>query len=1198
MTVNKQFMRRIASFIPLAYLFIGLCLSCTSKDQFMQVRVTDSVFSIDELTFNPMGDSFTLTYSAESNWTISAPSWVQISPSSGRAGTYEITVMAAINDSWAERSGEIEVDFHRIQVNQPCPYLRVSYEAISDSTITVSNIPVTGPGVNEGTVTAVYAWNHSDQAHRRPLRVNVDSNVPWEMIFEEGSELTFFKVDTLNTGTHYYNTKSEPSRVSFDLLATNNNFQNADMETGFLIRPSLVEGQTRQSLDKAIASYQFDLHQNHLRFLIDGIPDTATAVFDELGYVLDESGSIIPGVFQRSFMVDCEILWEVLFLDAEGNPFGSSFVRSNIRQGQEDVLQLDIPNRFNPWEEQREMIVRLSASNGDATRDIHVVQRPYIFEIDRDGSADTEFDNGELETGSGTRVHQISLRTSGSWTVEVPSSDPDWLRVDPNTSRGETSPGKPYMSDIRFWAYSQNLHLMNPAQSYLRFRAQNGLVKDVPVTQAPFLLKADYDAADLNNISATRLNERKELRLTTSNSWKLTQTNGSPLVDSDWYTVDVKQGAGATTNRLIRVGAASQNPSESTARTFTMLLTSDLHEAMSSTEKKRWGYAPVRISIRQRPFTFKVNGKAAGASNVMTIHAYERNFSDYLDVDCDTDWKITNHPSWIHPDYLSSTTDKDVLLRPDVNLVKSDRTGQVKVQCTWGGKTRVISIDIKQEALVFEVSRVDSKSMTDLDPDINFEKHKPMSFEFRVVATDQLPWRLTSSNDLFVPPISSMTGSQTVSVSPTYNSNLSTGRSATIKITLDRDADSRITDTDVDRFSSEYNWMFTQKKYEFDTGNISTTAAFRALGGLRGGSKSYSFRCSGPWEVSSCPLWMHLRSNGQDITGGESNPNFELVPDPNLELYGRGSSSSPVTIRSKIGGYTKSIPVSQDAYQYGITSGRSIQFETVSPTAATIKFRSSGDWELQGASDWGFSQTSGKGNDNGQDITVTVKPSDYLQVNADRQGTVRLVSRYGGQSFSSEEISLAQSRYKFSVNTASVSFFSPFLRECASQAVNVTCTGDWTATANNNWVKISNGSGKGNGTFSIGVANDNLTTNELNAAVTVTTTYKGTKVSETTIPVAQSAYIFTLGKTSHEFSNSGGSTSISISCSGDWVVTKTKDDDDMIASFTTSGKKNGQISITANANSGKSAKDKTATLQVKCENSNNLVQTITLTQKK
>ena len=1168
----------------------------------MQVRVTDSVFSIDELTFNPMGDSFTLTYSAESNWTISAPSWVNVSPSSGRAGTYEITVMATINDSWAERSGEIEVDFHRIQVNQPCPYLRVSYEAMSDSTITVSNIPVTGPGVNEGTITAVYAWNHSDQARRRPLRVNVDSNVPWEMIFEEGSELTFFKVDTLNKGTHSFNPKSEPSRVSFDLMATKNNFQNADMETGFLIRPSLVEGQTRQSLDKAIASYQFDLHQNHLRFLIDGLPDTATAAFDELGYVLDESGSIIPGIFQKSFMVDCEIPWEVLFLDAEGNPFGSNFVKSNIQHGQENSLQLEIPKRCNPSEEQREMIVRLSASDGDATRDIHVIQRPYIFEIDKDGWADTEFDNGELDTGSGPRVHEIPLRTSGSWTVEVLSSDPAWLRVDPNTSGGEASPGKPIEKNIKFWAYSQNLHLKNPAVSYLRFRAQNDQVKDIPITQAPFLLRADYDPDDLNNISATRLNERKELRLTTSNSWKFTQTNGSPLVDSDWYTVDVKQGAGATTNRLIRVGATSQNPSETSPRNFTMLLTSDLHEAMSSAEKNKWGYAPVRISIGQRPFTFKVNGKAAGASNVMTIHAYEPDFTDYLDVDCDAEWRITERPAWIHPNYTSSTTDQDVLLQPDLNLVKSERTGQVKVQCTWGGNTRIITVDIKQEALVFEVSRVDSKSMTDLDPDINFEDHKPTSFGFRVVATDKLPWRLISNYSSFVPPISSMTGSQTVSVYPTYNSNLNDGRTATIRITLDRSADSRITDADESRYSSEYNWAITQKKYEFDTGDVSTTAAFYALGGLKGGKKSYSFSCSGPWEVSYCPSWMHLRSNAQVITGGDSNPNFELVPDPNLELYDRGSSR--VTIRSKIGGYTKSITVSQDAYQYKIISGNSIQFETVSPTAATIKFRSSGDWELQGASasDWNFKPASGKGNDNGQVISVTVNPGDYLNINADRRGTVKLVSSYGGQSFSTEEISLFQPKYQFSVNTSSVSFSSPFQKECASQAVSVTCTGDWTATAtaNDNWVAISNGSGKGNGTFSIGVAKDNLTTNELNAIVTVTTTYKGQKVHETNINVAQSAYVFSLGKISHQFPNSGqGLTEkISISCSGDWVVTKTKDDDDMIASFTPSGKKNGTISITANANSGKSAKDKTATLQVKCENSNNLVQTITLTQKK
>ena len=80
----------------------------------MQERVLDSVFSINELAFDPMGESFSFTYSAESNWQISAPSWLVVNPSSGRAGTYEVTVSAAINDSWAQRSGDIEVSSHRI----------------------------------------------------------------------------------------------------------------------------------------------------------------------------------------------------------------------------------------------------------------------------------------------------------------------------------------------------------------------------------------------------------------------------------------------------------------------------------------------------------------------------------------------------------------------------------------------------------------------------------------------------------------------------------------------------------------------------------------------------------------------------------------------------------------------------------------------------------------------------------------------------------------------------------------------------------------------------------------------------------------------------------------------------------------------------------------------------------------------------
>ena len=1181
-------MRRLVSNIPLILLCGCLFFSCTSKDQFMQERVLDSVFSIDNLDFEPLGESFSFTYSAEGNWHFSKPAWLSITPESGQAGTYEIKVSANMNDEWRERSGAIEVDGHRILVTQPCPYLRISYSESQEETLTVSGVPVMTSEVTLGKISADYAWNHSSRAGRKPFQVKVESNIEWEMVFGEGSEETYFEVDSHNAGIISYTEKEK----TVNILATLNNYRKEDLATKLIIRPKVVEGQTEDTMKQAIGNYEFDLNQSHLLFLIDGNADDMSVVFDELGYLLDENGHLIPETLAKYFQVDCEIPWEVQFLDAEGAPFSESFVLSNLSEGLKDELQLEIDGRYNPGEEQREMVVRLSADNGEAVRDIRVVQRPYIFEIDGEGTADTEFDNGELEN-----VHQISLRTSGSWTVEVPSSDPDWLQVDPETSGGGAAPGAPYTSVIRYWASVQNLHLKNPARSVLRFRAINGLVKDIDISQSPFLLLADYDADDLNNISATRTTERKNLFVTASNAWTLTNTDGSPLSETGWYAISSVHGDGPSHEELLSVGAAQKNPSETEGRSFTMLLTSDVHEALTVSEKNRWAYEPVRISIRQRPFTFRINGKIAGETNAMTIPAYKLSFLDFLDIDSDASWTIESVPAWIHPDYSGSDTDRDVLLRPDINLEKTSRTGTVSVKCTWDDNVRTINVKVTQEGLVFDVKRSDGQTMTNLDPDINFDggNHKPLRFGFDITATDELPWRLESTNSLFVAPVSSCSGSESVSVSPTYHADLNAGRTAIVYITLDNSEDGRISNDYVQRYRAN-TWTFTQKKYEFDQGDVATPAVFRSLGGLKSGSKTYSFKCSGPWEVSSCPDWIELRSGGARITGGTSDPAFELVPQNNLSLSNRPSSR--LTIRSKIGGYTKTITVSQDAYYYGVTSSDNLKFSAVAASSQTIRFRSSGPWKLQAAAEWGFEATSGEGKDDGSEIAVKVTPKDYLQLSPDHTATVTLESSVDGLFLNSNRITLTQDSYKFSVNKTTVAFSSPFQKECAAQAVAVTCTGDWQASVSGDWVRISNGSGSGGGNFSVSVTKDNLTLNEMNATVTVTTTYKGTRVSETTIPISQPAYSFALSKQSHEFDNKGGSVSINITCSGEWAVTKTQDNDSMISSFTQSGSKDGTITITANANTGRGAKDKTATLEVKCEKSNALVKTITLTQKK
>lgn len=1181
MTVSKR-MKRFSSVI----LFGILLLSCTSKDQFQQERVLDSVFSINELSFNPLGESFSFTFSADGNWQISKPQWLTVSPSSGSAGTYEITVAAAINNVWAQGTGAIEVGGHQIQVSQDCPYLRISYPQ-SQETLEVSEIPVTTADMTVGNVEAIYAWNHSDRAGRAPLQVKVESNVEWEILLDDSCEETYFLVDDHTSGSYSYT-----SGETIDIHASLNNYQKEDMHTRLTIRPKEVEGQTRAALDEAIATYQLDLNQNHLLFLINGEAEDLEAGFDELGYVLDPDGYMIPDTYVSTFDVECEIPWEVQLVDADGMPVSSSFVEAS-NYGSQTRLDLRIPGRYNPAEERREVTVRLSADNGEAVRDIVVHQNPYIFEIDGNGTADTSFDNGELHATTGN-IHEISIRTSGAWSVSVPSSDPEWLVVDPETAGGKDSPGSPAMTTVRFWADAQNLHLKNAAEAYLRFTAVNGLIKDVPIRQEPFILRADYDAADLTNISATRTSERKTMSVSASNAWTLKDSNNAALVTDSWYALSRTHSDYATSGQIVEVGAAQQNPSETADRQLTVLLTSDIHEAMSTSEKSKWGYEPVKISLRQRPFTFRVNGKAAGEANSMSLPAYMESFTDFLDIDCDADWTIVSAPSWTAPDSYGGSTDRDVLLRPDINLETTSRTGTFEIRCVWGDNVRTINVSVSQEGLVFQVVRTDSQSLTDLDPDINFGSHKPLSYGFQVTATEGLPWRLISSDSNFIAPVQSENGSGAITVNPTYNADLNYGRTAVVEVTLDSNRDGRIGSTYVSRYRNENSWTFTQKKFVFDQGDVSTTAAFRALGALKSGSKDYSFRCSGPWEVIARPQWIHLRSEGTYITEGTSDPSFELVPDENLTQNSRPVSY--VTVMSRIGGYTKSIPVSQDAYYYGVTSSASMNFPTVNVTGQTLRFRSSGDWTLDGDGTWGLNRTSGPGDDTGKEISVTVQPPEYTNMNADHTGTLTLRSSHGSTVFSTQQIYLNQPRYVFNTGKSSLEYGSPFRAQCAAESVTVNCSSKWEAKTSADWLTVSRSSGTGDGTFSVSVSKDNLSLSNLTANVTVTTMHAGVKVGEITIPVTQAAYQFSV-PSSREISSSAQTVSLSITCSGDWVVTKTKDDGGMISDFTASGKGNGNISVSVNANSGRNAKERTATLQVKCENSDNLVKTITLTQK-
>jgi hypothetical protein len=188
------------------------------------------------------------------------------------------------------------------------------------------------------------------------------------------------------------------------------------------------------------------------------------------------------------------------------------------------------------------------------------------------------------------------------------------------------------------------------------------------------------------------------MQITASNAWKLLNEDRSQLPSNEWYYVSSTFWPGATEGRVVNVGAAQVNDSDTKSRTKVIILTSDIHEAMSSSERSANGYAPVKITLVQRPFTFRVNGKTSGQLNTMVIPAYKKSFADAIRIESDGNWQIAECPSWIHPSSTYGTSDTNLALNPDINLDTQSRSaGTVKVNCLWEGNIRSsINVSVSQ----------------------------------------------------------------------------------------------------------------------------------------------------------------------------------------------------------------------------------------------------------------------------------------------------------------------------------------------------------------------------------------------------------------------------------------------------------------------------------------------------------------------
>lgn len=1204
---------------PRLFLIAGLSLlaafACTKKNDFQQKSIEDvtgsvpSLFSIDAYEFDPQGSSDDFAYVSELGWSVSScPDWVTVQPQSGNEGRTVISIRADINADWSDRSGTLSFkdrsgSIHSIAVSQDCPRLGCSVRSL-ETDLEPSSGSVPGKGSPEGRFTIPFLWSHAS-GETEPVEISITSNVNWKITLDNEEWFGLFEE---KNGALLTSVTGSGDKVLY-INVRKHNFTKEDVGGAKLtLEPYTNDTYSTRIPDSAIANWSMDLSQSHLKFLIgksssasDMSHNDLSLDFDELGYVASKS------FFEQPLYVDCELPWSVET---------AHFVKlDNMENGQANsseqrLVYLQHPetnSRINHTKEAlSEEIVFSAIKDGVvvASRSVSVNQAPYVFSLNQHS---VSVENGVfledgsrcygLDEGSAPKKYSLTLTTTGEWKVEDLSDDAkQWLEIDPETlsggeARGTASPDR----TIHFWVKKQNLKLEDIVAA-IRIRANYDWVVQKEITQLRSECsisqeKFSFDGAlsDTGSLSATQLFEdgvTKNLQITSSGPWLLCVDDGgkmTPVLSSAGCRLSVSQDSGFTSasaekNATIQVGARIVNEGNTDIVT-NLYLVSSLHEALP--EGDRYGYQPKVIPVTQRRFTFSVNGLEADSAQ--EIVAYRTAFDDGFVIQSDGNWEITEKPAWADPQpshaFLSEgDVNKRVYINPEVyGNLENPRSGDIKIRCYYKDIERIITLTLVQDKLSFAVS---SNSDAAFVPATNFPYNgsylNQKSWDYTMDASDELPWTVVFE-------------SQNMGLSANHTSTLSGRGSGEFKIYPSYNETQESKDlsfhfeTDDSRFSTPVatrSFRLTQSPFVWEDNTINPMT-FDALSSLVSGSSKVNFMCSGPWEFQNRPAWLDV--SGISFT---SDPDFTVRVTPNTAAA-NVSRSSTVTIRSLIGGYSKSFELSQWQYYFD-SNPVNLSFTTLDASDQTVYFQCSGNWHVADANGITVDKTSGSGSISGGQLSLKIHPDDYFEENADRNAYFTIQSD-DNTSFT-KRVNYTQPKYEFSVSASSIETSGP--KDLGTRNIEVTITSGDTWTVNNSNPEVVGVATSGNKAIIAPVAN--YTQSERSSSI-IFESVRGKK--NRTVQFRQPAYRFSLSQDSLSISEAGETKSVTVTSDGYWTLSKDASADWLTITVSSGGVGATEVRITATSNVGTSNADRTATLTLKGSDHEDLVRTLTVTQK-
>lgn len=612
-------------FICILASVVLIVIAGCSSTTLSQDRITD--LPPESIVLSPTGgeQSFVLTFS--DNWRIenSNPEWIRCDlPGRSTEGTYIITVYSGVNRSREDRNGNISFisddgSKMSIPVYQPCPYLNVRIlDQYNDSPVQNDSL--------------VFKWNDSSRGGFSPYIIHIDSNVDWKIQLAEDRGSDNFMLSALSgTGSR---------RIS--LTTRDNNIDVAPFESLMSI-DAYMPGENPTVIGDGVDSYFCNLHQNNLKFLINGSCEDITVGIDELNDKI-KNGDLI---------VDSELSWGIVG--------GTDWVRLSGSSFQEGESYLGVrADGVNPTLERRQKDIVLRSSGG-AERVLHVEQDPYILDF---GDQKIQIGNDDLSS------KVIRFETSGPWEI---TNIPYWLEVSP--TKGERG-----VWTITLGCVEQNLDLKDKIAS-LNFRStlNGGPSKPLSVTQDKFLFDIipDETLSKIPTLSTLYY----DAQIVSSGKWSISSSQS-------WVKFSTTSGS---KDRMIKIGSNSTNPNMDSDRISKITLVSETHKEKGITLTKV-------IDVVQRRFMFSI------ATDATSIPAYTEGKLK-LEIVCSGPWELSSYPNWLVPDKKSGEFDSSVYFSVNTNTSKStERSGVIKVLSKYNGQS-LDTPKLIQDKFVFDVSK-------------------------------------------------------------------------------------------------------------------------------------------------------------------------------------------------------------------------------------------------------------------------------------------------------------------------------------------------------------------------------------------------------------------------------------------------------------------------------------------------------------